>query len=332
MDNKITKKRLGNFLSYEWILIIFIVFISIFLFDGFYSIIAVRPTVGQEFKVYYDENFSGTDPDKLQEMIDRNNTLSYDVLKVDYEVLTPAADVNILNIRLSVYEGDIIITDNAPADENAAEPKVRSEYVIDTESLYTLDKLLSDAKTYLGTFVKDGADKTDLSYANLDKEKIDAAFLTRMKKDNRFRSNEQKEQGKLQERKRIEKLCVDVAGFEKFLNTAPEEYFYRYTKYTCLKELRKNTDLGESYEKRYQEEVKNNLSKYGRQDARYGINLGALTKGKTEAQEYFKLNKAENANNTVMLAFDFLEHQPELQFECISFMCTVLRECSNILG
>jgi hypothetical protein len=147
-----------------------------------------------------------------------------------------------------------------------------------------------------------------------------------MKKDNRFRKDEQKEQGKILERQRMEKLCKDVLDFEKFLNTAPENCFYKYTKYKCLKELRAGTDLGESYNLRYQKEIEE-----GRENAIYGIHLGGLTGGKTQAEEYFKVNGAATADKSVMLAFNFLEHQPELQFECISFMCTVIRECSNII-
>lgn len=326
MDSRITKKRLGNYLSYEWILMVVVVLVTIILFDAFYGIIAVRPTVGQEFKVYYDENFSSIDSNKLIDLIKRENTLSYDVLETDYEVLIPNSETNVLNIRLSVYEGDIIVTDCTEPDESSTESKIRSEYIIDTESVYTLDKLLSDGKAYLSTFLKDGCDDP-LTYDNLDTDKIDAAFLTRMAKDNRFRSDEQKAAGKIQERARIEKLCKDVKDFETFLITAPEECFYRYTKYTCLKELRADTDLGADYEKKYQKEIEE-----GRENAVYGIHLGGLTGGRTQPEEYFKVDGAESADKSIMLAFDFLEQQPELQFECISFMCTVIRECSDLLG
>lgn len=324
MDNKITKRRLGNFLSYEWIVMIIVAVISIVVFEFVYGIMEVKPTTGQEFKVYYDENFSYSSSDKLYELIEREDTLSYDVLKKDYEILFPNGEANILNIRLSVYEGDIIISDFTDPPETATEKKIRSEYIVDTESVYTLDKLLADAKSYLKTFLKEG--ESELKYENLDTAKIDAKFLERMKKDNRFRKDQDKENGKILERKRIEKLCNDVSDFEKFLTTAPENCFYRYTKYTCLKELRAGTDLGTSYELSYQKEIAE-----GRENAIYGIHLGGLTGGKTQAEEYFKVNGASTANKSVMMAFNFLEHQPELQFECISFMCTVIRECSDII-
>ena len=148
MDNRITKNRLGNFLSYEWIIMIIVVLIAVFLMDGVYAILEVRPTVGQEFKVYYDQNFSQSSYDKLYELIDRNDTLSYDVLKTDYEVIV-GGDVDVLGTRLSVYEGDIIVTDSCAPDKSDADPKVRSEYVVDVYSIYRLDALLSDAKAYL---------------------------------------------------------------------------------------------------------------------------------------------------------------------------------------
>jgi hypothetical protein len=294
--------------------------------DGVYAILEVRPTVGQEFKVYYDQNFSETSYEKLYDLIDRNDTLSYDVLKLDYEVIV-GGDVDVLGTRLSVYEGDIIITDSCAPKENDRDPKVRSEYVADVYSIYRLEDLLKDAKAYLKQFLKDGA-TDELNYENLDQNKIDAKFLERMVKDNRFRSDEQKQEGKQLERARIQKLCVDVSDFEKFLNTAPEDCFYRYTKYSCLKEIREG-DFKKTYQEKYQKEIDE-----GRANAIYGINFGgeAFKHGKSSTVEYFKVNGKANSENSIMMAFNFLEHQPVLQFETISFMCTVIRECSNILN
>ena len=327
MDNKLTKKRLSNFFSYEWILMIIVIVVGIVFFDGIYAIFGVRTTTGQYFKVYYDQNFSLSYDSslKLFDMIERRKTFSYDVLEKDYEILTGDADV--LNIRLSVQEGDVIITDYTESDKDAAEPVRRADYVTDTHLMYTMDGLLADAKAYLAGFLKDGADSSDLSYANLDENKIDQAFLARMKKDNRYRTDEQKAQGKLDEHLRIQKLCENVKDFEYFLNNAPQECFYRYTRYSCLKELR-DGELKENYEKAYQKEIDE-----GRQNAMYGIDLGALNpgEGETSAGEYFKVNGGDSASKAVLMAFDFLEYQPELQFESLSFFCSVLRECSDII-
>lgn len=322
MDNKITKKRLHAYLSYQWVMIIIFSLVAIFITNGVYAAIGVRPTTGQHFKVYYDNNFSSTISTKLESLVFREKTLSYDVLEEDYEVLVGDGQTDILGIRLSVQEGDIIITDRKEPPKDAElkqEKTIRAKYIVDKHSVYTLDGLLKDAKAYLSKFVKDGA--TDLTYGNMDISKIDANFLQRMKGDNRFRSDEQKENGKVLERGRIEKLCEDVAFFEKFMNTAPEEYFFRHTKYEHLKELWGGTN----YDSLINDEIA-----AGRENAIYGLNVGFFSGGKSQPEEYFKINGAENAKDSVMMAFNFLEYQPDLQFECLQFMCTIIRECTGI--
>ncbi len=290
----------------------------IFLFELIFTMFGVKPTTGQYFKVYYDINFSSSNENslKLEQMISAKGALSYDVLKTDYEVLS--SEANYLDTRLSVYEGDVIITDCAKKDEEDVTQTARTELLIDTYSIYTIDGLIKDAKDYLNKFTTDGA---------LDDEKIYEYFLARMKKDNRFRTQEEKEAGKLLEKQRIEKLYNDVAELEYFLANASEDCFYRYTKYT----VRVNNTTGETkanYEKALQNEIDN-----GREDAIYGINLGALKEGEgeTKASEYFKANGNDTAKDAVLLVFNFLSEQPDLQFEGISFIATVLRECSNII-
>ena len=58
MDNKLTKKRLSDFLAYEWILTIIIAVAAIVVWELVYTMSAVRLTVGQAFKYYYDEKAS----------------------------------------------------------------------------------------------------------------------------------------------------------------------------------------------------------------------------------------------------------------------------------
>ncbi len=327
MDNKITKTRLSNFLSYEWIIMIVVALAGILLFEMAYTMLGVRLSAGQHFKVYYDVNFSAsyTNSAKLESMIIDKKTYSYDILKSDYEIITGEADI--LGIRLSVQEGDIIITDSVEPSADATDKTIRSEHIVDSHDMYTMTGLLDDAKTYLKKFLKDGESGEDISYEKMDTAKIDAHFLERMRKDNRFRSDEQKKEGKILEQKRIEKLCKDVLDFEYFLTNAPEDSFYRYTRYTGR--LKTATDeYKKELEKAYQKEIDE-----GRENAVYGINLGALKAGEndTSADEYFKLNGADSAKGSVIMAFDFLSYQPDLQFETLSYITEVLRECSEII-
>ena len=56
MDNKITKNRLQSFLSYEWIKVIIFALVFIVAWEFVYAIISVKPTVGQDFKFYFDQD------------------------------------------------------------------------------------------------------------------------------------------------------------------------------------------------------------------------------------------------------------------------------------
>ena len=56
LNNKITKKRLSDFFSYEWIVMTVVIVVAIFLWEMLFSAIAVKPTTGQNFKYYIDKN------------------------------------------------------------------------------------------------------------------------------------------------------------------------------------------------------------------------------------------------------------------------------------
>ena len=114
MDNKITKRRLHDFLSYEWIAIIAIIVVCILAWELIFTMTRVTLTPGQDFLVFYDETIdsepSSTTP-ALYMRKDNSNRMvfSYDVLKVGHEELI--AGYNVLSDRLLLKEGDVIITD-----------------------------------------------------------------------------------------------------------------------------------------------------------------------------------------------------------------------------
>ncbi len=324
MDNRITKNRLSNFLSYEWILILIMTVVAVFVLEFVYTVASVRLSTGQQFKIYYDQNLFSDRVAKLYTLMDRKQPFSYDVLKLDSENLSP--NNNVLSIRLSIQDGDVIFTDSLEFEEDGETKleSVRAKEVIDANPVYTLDNLLIDAKTYLRTFLENeqAPENAELDFQNLSLDKISNHFLNRMKKDNRFRSDEQKADGIIKERERIEKLCRDVKIFQNFLNTAPTSAFYTYTKYEQLVEKETASSKESNYQKLYQREKDE-----GRENARYGINVSALkTAGKTDPAEYFKVKGKETADNVVLMAFNFIEFQPDLQFECISFISMLIEE------
>jgi len=321
MDNKITKTRLSNFLAYEWIMIIIAALAAIVLWEFVYGIVSVKPTTGQQFKIYYDQGMSYTS-DRLLDLMEKDKTLSYDVLDLDVEELI--AESNVLSTRLSIYEGDIIISEGVAKEDGS----MRAKSVIDTTAIYSLSDLAKDAKTYLRWFLKgeNAPDGAELDYSNLDEELIKAHFLERMDGDNRFRKEEQKVAGFEQEKARIQKLCKDTADFVYFLENAPEDALFRYTKY----EQSANEQMPEYYDKMYEEAYQAEVM--NRPNAIYGINAGALKGGNSDPSVFFKVGGTANADGAIIMCFNFKEHQPDLQFECISFYCTIIRECSDILS
>ena len=333
MDSKITKKRLHDYFSYEWVVMVAIIVASIFLWELFYGFASVKPTVGQEFKFYYDLGISSDNAKSFKTLLEEKNVLSYDVLVCDYEPISEKYDT--LRVRLGVGEGDVIISECTSKDSEGNDLlSVRANYLIDMFPVYTFDDLIKDAKAYLKTLVKDGAaDGAETDYQNFsenfDLAKIKAGFDKRLGNDNRFRSEGDKKAGVQKEIDRVKKLVKDVHDLEYFLQNAPDEYFYRYTKYQetyfTYKDLDEHWDhYKDQYRPLYEAEVLN------RPNARYALNVGALSGGANPSL-YFKKAGATDSTDVVIMAFNFKEMQPELQFECVSFMSMIVREFSDVI-
>lgn len=344
MDNRITKKRLSDFLSYEWILMIVIAVVAIVVWELAYTIGGVRLTVGQEFKYYYDQSVVAVNDYGILNKVGRN-TFSYDVLKLDSEALT--AEFNVLSVRLSIQEGDILFTDSVGIDETDPDKKktvnIRAQNNVDSYGMYSLDELHADSVNYLkANFLKnDYSTATDLSsfvgveqedgtvsYAQyIDGAKLETTFRQRMKGDNRFRKEDQIQQGIQLETARINKLIDETKFFGNFLKNSSADTFFTYTKYEQslrFAENQNNQNLVEQYKNQIEAE-----KQAGRENAKYGINLGAF-EGRADCESpsnYFRVSGSgeDTAKNVVMMAFNFRSFQPHLQFETISFMNTIIR-------
>ena len=304
MDSKITKKRISGFMAYEWIVTLIVSLVIIGLWDLYYTIARVELTPGQHFKVYLDTGVA-TVSDFFE--IADDDVLSYDILRGDYETLTD--DNNILTQRLSIAEGDIIITDCYKKDENTlskAEKYVENnlEY-----PMYEFERLLGDSMNYLYGLVLDEYatdDKTVVfDFDKLDKAKIEAGFIARNGTDNRFRKEKERQQGLEKEYDRIKKLCSVVNDFYYLIKVYDDQSIF-YT-YTC--------ENGESYI--------------------YGLRLENLIDGEHRHENYYKMSVAVNENakgseDVVVMVFDFVEKQRDLQFETISYLTDMVKKFSNI--
>lgn len=327
MDNKITKKRLSNFLSYEWILMLVVTIAVIIVWEMVYSLASVKISTGQKFKFYYDEGVSpGTG--NIYKVLEDDKTFSYDIVTISSESIN--SDFNVLETRLGIQEGDAIFSNSTVKDGNF----VRTKNIIDKHNVYDFHTLLRDACDYVGeNFLTDQTiypthngvtlaelnQKADIAgdFGNLEQSKIESFFLDRMKHDNRYRTEQEKKEGKELEVNRIKKLCKDIADFKIILNNHQDDgLLYKYTKYeqVCQEE---NVD------EIFKEGLKFEKNK-GRENIAYGINLGKLL-GEKNIHEYFHLVGKTTADNIVVSVFNFKTHQKHLQYEALSFINTLVR-------
>ncbi|MBE7083450.1 MAG: hypothetical protein E7373_02455 [Clostridiales bacterium] len=335
MDNKLTKRRLSDFLAYEWITMIIIAVVAIVVWEFVYTVASVRLSVGQEFKFYYDYNLDSGGSSAFYQMIIDNETLSYDVLSFDSESLTKDSN-QILSARLSIKEGDVMFTDcvdytkKEGADENTSK-EIRVKTLIDNYYGYAFTTLRDDAISYLKGFLPDGVTvDEEITFDMLSKEKIESTFRQRMKKDNRFRNEEQIQEGIKLEEQRLKDLCEEVKDFSYLLSLSSEypELFYNYTRYEQSFELEGDT----KYKGQYQTAVEREKEE-GRENVPYALRLSALKGGanKNDPSKYFRLSGSETADDVVAMVFNFRSDQPHLQYETISFINQIVRDCSTLL-
>lgn len=320
MDNRITKKRLSDFLSYEWIVIIIVSAIAIVAAELISTIVSVRTTAGQRFDYFYDENVSPLEDSALYEKL--SGVFSYDVREVKSETLT--SDYNVLSVRLTTGDGDVIFTDTYEKAESDGKTYVRAKTIIDSYRFFTFgdesdeESLLHYALKYLSGFLKEGETEegeTDPTvYDNLDQSKIERNFNFRA--TDRIYKNDLRA-GKISvkdENERIKKLCEEVSYFKKIIDydktLGDDSIFYSYKQ-------------GEQF-------VLNGGEKSDGYDARvqkkYGLNLSKLGE---KAKNAFSLRERGKEGDVIALAFDFRTGIPDLQYETISFINCVVKNYAD---
>ena len=359
MDNRITKSRLSDLLSYEWILMLIIAIASIIVWELGYAMGAVKLTVGQEFKYYYDSTIVVEDNRELQTRIINQDTFSFDVMKLSTEALSE--ENYMLGDRLSIQEGDVIFTDILGIDEKTQKPKVvRAKSMIDSYYKYfvgSLDQMIYDAKIYLtknffdGVYesqikdivevaeeqkgqlpmlkalLKSGNTDSEKILNSIDDKKVEKMFLKRNKEDNRFRKKSAIEQGIKLEKERIIKLCENVLFFEDFVINNKDALF-EYSRYEQASRYSPKSKEAVAYENL----KKRNLRRFGKEEEIFGIKLGQLKNGGEVSKVMRLSNPKDNtkvADGIVLMTFDFIKYQPDLQFESLSFVCSTIKMFSG---
>ena len=308
MDSRINKKRLSNFLAYEWIIIIVMVVVSILAMEFLYSAAAIKPTTGQKFKYYLDEGIDSQNYAALHGIFEhktKNSAFSYDVLEFESETLENK--FNVLSVRYEVKDGDVVFSDNStPTTEGSLS---RAKRVLQGLDMYDMDNLYKDSQDYLAKFLTDtnfDYSLAPIEFSLLSEKKIENHFNERMKNDNRLRKGQISAKDEIA---RIKDLCLQSKAFYDLLTNHPEVVF--------------EVDIPEK-------------DGYKAKKGKFGICIDKLVGDSTKKSPdyYFQnLNNKEtnNAADVVLMVFNFKKHQPDLQFESISFINRIVRTCSNFI-
>ena len=110
MDAKITKKRLGLLLSYDWLKILGICVAAVLLWSLLFTTMATRATNGQRFEMYLYPGVrfaNSVDVTSLHER-DKNDVLSYDVLDVSSVSLESNTMSTIMAAHFAAGQGDVL--------------------------------------------------------------------------------------------------------------------------------------------------------------------------------------------------------------------------------
>ncbi len=229
MDAKITKKRLGHMLSYDWLKIVGTCVAAIVVWMLIFTMTATRITPAQQFTVmnYVGNTSLGT---KFQTSFDKafnGGVFSHEVLELSTTDLTTSDSYagTILEARLAVNEGDVIFVADAPdpdaSYEEDGETKTRTYFEEFVGSWYYRlarldgeDGYFSEMEKYLNDYYYG-----DYRSETLNKELVESAFRARIKKNNdkRYKTDAQIQAGLDGEYARFEKYRTALIDFYGYL-------------------------------------------------------------------------------------------------------------------
>ena len=215
MDAKITKQRISRMLSYDWLKIVGLIVAAIVVWSIVFTTTATRVMPTQQMTIfsYHCNTILSESYYNRQDGLLKDGLFSYEVLELHTYDLAVQKDMAqmMMQTRISTDEGDLLFVPNAPDVElKVTEDGVTSysrTYLESVVSLYPYN--FFDVEEYL-----QGMDAfLDEQYGGnhetgtLDESKVKQAFLDRVKakKDKRFKTEKQKQDGAEQEVARIRK-------------------------------------------------------------------------------------------------------------------------------
>lgn len=237
MDARITKQRLVNMLSYDWLKIIGAIALAAVFFCVFFMMFATRATDGQTFYIYvYNGLTTGGDFMGLKDDLKNKNVFSYDILDLGSEAFKfdSLYGNSVFTARRSAGEGRVMFIDDVrTTDDNGNESSTLLSFIenegtpAESFGLFLDPQVfLSDCEKYLQKFFGESLSE------DLNTQSARNAFMERNGKDKRYRSAAKKEEGVLQEEARLKKLKEDYLSVKK----AVDEETLGFVKYTGFEE------------------------------------------------------------------------------------------------
>lgn len=212
IDIKVTKKRLSGLLFYDWLILVAIIAAIILVWELIFGLTSVRLTTGQRFYYYYDVGVANNGDAKLRNLLSKEDekALSFSIVELNREIID--SNVDVLNTRLQVQDGDIVFCSNAPKDgaENRANWLVIAGYA------YNFNLLIQNAQDYVNRFTDDNGNIMDAKVRSIFMSRIEGGL------SNKYRTDAQREIGVKLEKARIEKLIGDVADLKFIMENHPE--------------------------------------------------------------------------------------------------------------
>ena len=234
MDAKITKIRLSRMLSYDWFKIVLGAAGLILVWALIFTTTATRITAAQQFTVFNyvgNASFMNTRFSDLYSKAFTENVFSYEVIEINNNDLASNAEYasTVMEARVATDEGDVMFVADVDNPDTAIENEdgtVSYEYtyletMLLNYSYYFYDlnpenenSFFGKMETYLNGFYQ--GDWTNEE--NLDKVKVEEQFRARVKKDKRYKTEKQREQGVLDDIERIEKYRDALETFYGYLD------------------------------------------------------------------------------------------------------------------
>ncbi len=306
MDARITKSRLANLLSYDWLKILLAIIFAAGALLVFFTTVGTRPARYQEFEIYgHPGVVRGEGLTELATTLEGGDVFSYEILSVN---ATSFEDERYgyaaLNARRAAGQGNVLfIADYAPEGEDPLEyenglRRTIKGYVIRDPEGWHLEMVLEVEDYFKGAvaYVKQFFGE-DWENGTLDEARAEQCFYNRNGKDKRFKTEAQKKEGVALEKERLlslrDDLKVVLSAFE------PDETGEPLLSVTTVTVT---DDAGEL------------IGEYG-----VGIKVGRLSR--ISSLYYYVLeDKTRSAEQLNMLLYNNGDRRGDLEYETVSFL------------